>query len=234
MSQRAIEYVLNLGSDRVTVAQKLVLLAIAEHHSDRYGTADVAIGDLGDDAIRSPRQLRRIFKKLEHLIEYRPGVGSGNYSQFRFVEMVTKGTERGHKGDICATAIKEEDLNLSQNQKQNQHGSAELDASCNPKTAKAIYAWTGIKTCLQLSLASHEFSQWVRPTYLLRVMGDCLLLTHHLMGGSPKNCAPPQSCSAWCAKLAIVEQNLRSIPTITSCKSWPKDSLMYMTQLHQH
>jgi hypothetical protein len=118
MSQRAIEYVLNLGSDRVTVAQKLVLLAIAEHHSDRHGTADVAIGDLGDDAIRSPRQLRRIFKKLEHLIEYRPGVGSGNYSQFRFVELVTKGTERGHKGDICATAIRK-DLNPVQNQNQN-------------------------------------------------------------------------------------------------------------------
>ena len=60
-----------------------------------------------------------------------------------------------------------------------QHGFAEVTiGNCDPNTAKAIYAWTKIKTQLQLALEPSEFSQWVRPTCVLRVMGDCIQLTH--------------------------------------------------------
>jgi hypothetical protein len=114
MSQRAIDYVLNLGSDRVTVAQKLVLLTIAEHHTERHGSANVSLDDLCSEVLRTRRHLVRVFKNLDQIIEYKPGVGSGNFSQFRFLELDAKVTERCRKDDIFATAIRK-DLNPDQN-----------------------------------------------------------------------------------------------------------------------
>jgi len=114
LSDRACTYVADLGRDRVTSAQKHVLLAIARHHAERYGTANLPLEDLAEDVLLSKRQLGRIFKKLTHLLEYTPGVGSGNYSQFRFLEL-EKATQRRHKGDIQGTAIRK-DLNPDQKQ----------------------------------------------------------------------------------------------------------------------
>jgi hypothetical protein len=115
MSQRAVDYVLDPGSDRVTVAQKLLLLAIAEHHSERYGSTNINLDDLCAQVLRTRRHLVRVLKNLDQIIEYKPGVGSGNFSQFRFLELSAKVTERCHKGDIFATAIRKEDLNPEQN-----------------------------------------------------------------------------------------------------------------------
>jgi hypothetical protein len=115
-NQRAIDYVLSLGPDRVTPPQKNALRAVAEYWSERWGTANVELQKLSEDLLRHPRHLRRVFGSLDHLLDYKPGLGSGNYSEFRFLELGhANGTQRGHKGDIPGTAIKEEDLNLVQN-----------------------------------------------------------------------------------------------------------------------
>jgi hypothetical protein len=104
-----------LGPDEVTSVQKHVLLALARHHSERYGTANLSLEDFSAEVQKSKRQLGRIFKKLAHVLEYTPGVGSGNYSQFRFLEL-EKATQRRHKADILDTAIRK-DLNPDQKQK---------------------------------------------------------------------------------------------------------------------
>jgi hypothetical protein len=126
MSDRATDYVLTLGRDSVTVTQKAVLRAIADHHSERYGTADVDIQTLVEETLLSRRHLRRIFEAIGHLVEYRPGVGRGNFGQFTFLHLPErptltfkeKGTKRGQKGDIFECAIRKEDQNQTPDQNQ--------------------------------------------------------------------------------------------------------------------
>ncbi len=112
MSDRAIDYVSDLGSDRVSRAEKHVLLAIAHHVTERHGTANLPLEELAAEVFRTKRHLRRVFKGLDHLLDYTPGLGSGNFSQFRFLELADgNGTQRGRKGDISVTAIRKENLN---------------------------------------------------------------------------------------------------------------------------
>jgi hypothetical protein len=114
--QRAIDYVLDLGPDRVTPAQKTVLRGIAEYYVERYGLALVGLDQLSADLLRTRVHLARVFKSLRHLIDYKPGLGSGNFSQFRFIELESAtASERQHKGNISDAAIKEEKQNPSQN-----------------------------------------------------------------------------------------------------------------------
>jgi hypothetical protein len=126
MSDRAMEYVLSLGRDQVTRSQKAVLLVIARHHSERYGAADVDLETLSEEILLGRRRLRQIFAQLGEIIDYRPGLGSGNYGQFgfrelsRLPEIVTgkeeKGKQRGSKGELSDTAIRKY-LNLDQKNK---------------------------------------------------------------------------------------------------------------------
>jgi hypothetical protein len=203
MSEEAREHVLALTRDQVTPRQKHLLAAIAEYHNVRYGTANIDLATLCDDILMDRRNLRRMLASLSAFIDYLPGRGRGNYGQFRFVQLVhvvhqppahsapapahvvhqvdeQRGLKGGNKRVIPTTAIRKENLKQKpdQDQPQRQHGFAGLHAKCDPQTAKAIDAWTGIKWRFQLSLEPSEFSQWVRPTYVLRVMGDILLLTH--------------------------------------------------------
>jgi len=116
MSDRAMDYVSNLGPERVTFAQKHVLLQIARHCSDRYGTANVALDTLCSDLSRTRGHLARVFKSLGHVLDYKPGRGSGNFSEFRFIELESeRAAERLHKGSIFEIAIRK-DLNPDQNQ----------------------------------------------------------------------------------------------------------------------
>jgi MarR-like DNA-binding transcriptional regulator SgrR of sgrS sRNA len=82
----AINWVCSLGPDRVTRAQKQVLLRIADHWSERFHSANVSNGELCEDLQYTEQHLRKILRALhnERLIEYTPGVGAGNWSQFRF------------------------------------------------------------------------------------------------------------------------------------------------------
>lgn len=123
ISQRAHEYVLSLGRDRVTSRQKHVLMAIATNYSDRFGEAVMDLDTLCEYILVTRRRMRDILSALDPLIEYLPGLGAGNFGRFRFREFDTqkeaeKGKERGGKGEVFDTPNKEEDqnLNLSQNQ----------------------------------------------------------------------------------------------------------------------
>lgn len=116
MSQRAVDYVLGLGPDRVTFSQKAALVPIANAYSDRYESANVDLDSLCAALFRSRGHLARVYKSLDHIIEYKPGLGSGNFSQFRFIELdAEKAAERQHKGSIFEIAIRK-DLNPNQNQ----------------------------------------------------------------------------------------------------------------------
>ncbi len=106
MSERAVAYVLGLGRDEVTVTQKFVLRALAEHHSERYGTVNVSMECLCEETMLHRRHLAKIFKSLSDLIDYRPGVGRGNHCEFIFKKV----PKRCQKGGISDIAIKEEDL----------------------------------------------------------------------------------------------------------------------------
>lgn len=95
--------------------------------------------DLCEDLLLSPRHLRRILGAIAAtgLIDYIPGSGAGNFSQFRFPYMLTRGvsspiqipqsdasefrkkneergTERGQKEDILGGVIRKENLRQSQ------------------------------------------------------------------------------------------------------------------------
>jgi hypothetical protein len=93
-------------------------MAIAEYHNVRYGTANIDLATLCDDILMDRRNLRRMLGSLSAFIDYLPGRGRGNYGQFRFVHLIDDkgGSKGGNKRVISASAVKEENLNLDQNQ----------------------------------------------------------------------------------------------------------------------
>jgi hypothetical protein len=99
-------WVCTLGPHQVTRPQKNVLLRIAAHWTNRYGLALAANAELCDQLQYCPRQLGRILRDLSDAgwIVYRPGQGSGNYSQFRFPRMpVENPVHIAKKGDVTPT-----------------------------------------------------------------------------------------------------------------------------------
>jgi hypothetical protein len=126
MNNRAMVYTKSLGRAQVTGKQKHVLVTIASYYSERYNSANVGHDDLCNDTLLSDRQLRRVLLKLQGagLLEYLPGRGAGNFSQFRFPHMprpVAKPVEidskRGHKEDTKRTSglsVIRKDLNPNQ------------------------------------------------------------------------------------------------------------------------
>ena len=117
MSQRAEDYVDGLGPDRVTAFQKFVLMVIAREISERYGTANFPLENLCAIVLRSRGHMGRVFKSLDHILGYKPGLGKGNFSQFWFIELAAeKAAERLHKGSILDAAIRKENLTLIQKQ----------------------------------------------------------------------------------------------------------------------
>lgn len=118
MSQRAREYVRELTSTMVTGRQKALLMAIAEYHSERYGTANISLEALCSDTLIERRNMRKMFKALDSLLEYTPGRGQGNFGQFRFPQLPVedeneRGLKGGNKGVIQTPAIRK-DLNQDQ------------------------------------------------------------------------------------------------------------------------
>jgi hypothetical protein len=136
VSNRAREYVSELRPQEVTRTEKLVMTAIAEEYSDRYGSANVPSEDISDYAMISKRQFRRVMASLQRkgLVKYTPGKGNGVYCSFVLTNLALgaqevvgieagKSTKRGHKGDIKRTfptpLIRKEDQNQDQSQKLN-------------------------------------------------------------------------------------------------------------------
>jgi len=128
MSQRALDYVLLLSPNRVTVTQRFVLRVIAEHYRDRYESANLDLESLIEETSLSRRHLPRIFAALSDILEYKPGIGAGRFGAFRFPALVTnqpikaveiptvkdgvKAPQSCQKDDIFEAAIRKEDLNL--------------------------------------------------------------------------------------------------------------------------
>jgi DNA-binding transcriptional ArsR family regulator len=187
MSYQGTEWARRISGNR---GEKNVLAQLGHRLDQRTNIAHVSEFDLARDTGLSERQVRRILRQLEErgIVKQTGGRGPGNFARYSFVgfqcgkgdilSLENRTFETG-KADIGDTAIrKEETSKKPQEETRKQHGFAELDASCSRQTAKAIIAWTGIKKRLKLSLAPCEFSQWIRPTLVLRVMGDCILLAH--------------------------------------------------------
>jgi hypothetical protein len=91
MSERARDYINSLSREHVTFSQKHILRVIADHVSDRFGTANVSMDTLEDEILLDRRSIRRQLQRLSHIVEYSPGLGSGNFGCFRFIgiELVT-------------------------------------------------------------------------------------------------------------------------------------------------
>jgi hypothetical protein len=110
-------YVCSLGPKDVTRPQKQCLLRIANHWIGRYRMACLPNSDLCADLMMGERQLGRICQALHSkgILDYTPGRGAGNWSQFRFPKLDLLATETRHKGDICYTPNKEREPTLNSN-----------------------------------------------------------------------------------------------------------------------
>src|SRR6266851_341230 len=130
-------YVCSLGPEEVTRPQKQCLLRIANCWSARFRATHIPSADLCQDLMIGERQLGRICQALHDkgIVEYIPGRGAGNWSQFRFPKLDTKATETRHKGDIFDTPNKERNLNqdLDQNLNQNPAG---FDFDVEPRDSR--------------------------------------------------------------------------------------------------
>jgi hypothetical protein len=172
VSDLARNYIKQLPSGFVPPKVRHFLFFLADYHNVQKGCAWPGIETLAEDIDQGVRQIQRWLKiaQTAKLISYEPGLGRGKLGRFRFLEL-----EKGVSGDIFSTlkgdrkADKKGDISNSairknhepRNQSQNQHAS------------RALKTWLSIKSELQ-----NEFPEatWIPPIYLLRTMGDCLLL----------------------------------------------------------
>jgi len=120
------EYVSDLGPEQVNGCQKAMLRVIASYYSPRYRSANLSISTLAHELLVNPRWVRRLAQQIvaTGLLEYTPGRGKGNFSQFRFPQFeaenatqsgAERGPKGGQKGASSDTAIRK-DLNPDQNQ----------------------------------------------------------------------------------------------------------------------
>ena len=88
MSADAIDYVRDLGRDRITKAEKALLFWIADAYSDRHNSANLALESLCDEVLLERRWVQRLIKRLvkKGILFHKPGRGAGNFSEFRLPE----------------------------------------------------------------------------------------------------------------------------------------------------
>jgi len=127
MSDLAREYVKQLGRDRVTRAQKYFLFVLADYHNAEKNYAWPSLPTLAEDNLMSVRQVRRLLHDLRHIIQCVPGIGRGNLSVYRFLELddfaknvpffiEKRGAKGDKKRDISASPIRKENQNREPNQ----------------------------------------------------------------------------------------------------------------------
>jgi hypothetical protein len=102
MSHQALEYVRSLERHQVTWKQKSILKVIAEHHKSHLRGAHLSLAKLTNETLTDRSNLQKHLARLEdlNLIEYTPGRGSGNYSQFRAI-----GLTKGRSGAGCRAVL---------------------------------------------------------------------------------------------------------------------------------
>lgn len=129
----ATVYLAGLSPAVLRGTQRFLCFSIASRWSSRFRCAVIPNAELCEELGIGERQLGRLCQSLslKGIMQYIPGRGQGNHSQFRFPELESladesrhKGeetpTETRHKGDINPTftppLIRKENLNLNQNQ----------------------------------------------------------------------------------------------------------------------
>lgn len=126
-------YLAGLSPALLRGTPRFLCFSIANRWSARFRCAVIPRQELCEELGIGERQFGRICQALQFkgIIEYVPGRGQGNYSQFRFPALDAKGVEnatkpghkgdgkpsqRRHQGDISDDAIR--NINLSQDQPQ--------------------------------------------------------------------------------------------------------------------
>lgn len=180
MSDQARNYVKHLDNGRLRPSQKSFLFFLADYHNVRRSSAWPSLDTLAEDTGLSLRYIRRLVVQCVEmrLISYDPGLGRGNKSCFRFLELdVAAGEPKGEQ---------KEGKNGGQKggQKEGLHDSAiriEPEPEPDPRTEdhhadSALRVWLKVKEQLRTDLSEDEWNLWVRPTYLLKALDHRFLL----------------------------------------------------------
>lgn len=196
MSDLARNYIKQLPSGFVPPKVRHFLFFLADYHNVDKGCAWPGTKTLAEDMDQGVRQIQRWVKIAQKakLISYEPGLGRGKLGRFRFLELgkgvsgdtfsaLKVDTKGDGKGDIPSSAIRKNQE--PKNQSQNHHASG------------ALNTWLRIKSELQTEFRE---AAWIKPIYLLRTMGDCLLLA---MPPNGEMMARAKSCSELQEKLRI-------------------------------
>src|SRR5437764_6831310 len=110
MSDQARNYVKTLENSRLRPVEKNFLFFLADYHNICHSSAWPSLQTLAEDTGLSLRYIRRLVQRCVELgfISYEPGLGRGNRSCFRFLELDTpiigskgvqnEGRKAGQKG----------------------------------------------------------------------------------------------------------------------------------------
>jgi hypothetical protein len=180
MSDEARNYVKNLDNSRLRPSEKSFLFFLADYYNARLSSAWPSLQTLAEDTGLSLRYIRRLVERCIELrlISYEPGLGRGNKGCFQFLELDTdtvdpkRGRNEGQNG--ARKGGQKEGLHDSviRNEPEPE---PELRTK-DPHASGALKVWLTVKEQLRTELPADEWQLWVRPTYLLRVMGHHLLL----------------------------------------------------------
>jgi hypothetical protein len=181
MSDHARNFVKNLDNGRLRPPQKSFLFFLADYHNIDHSSAWPSLQTLAEDTGLSLRYIRRLVEQCVELrlITYEPGLGRGNKSRFRFVELdlavvepkgeQNQGRNRGRK-EGQKEGLQDNTIRIEPEPKPDPR--AKDHHACG-----ALTAWLTVKEQLKAVLPTDEWKLWVRPTYLLRVLDhDHLLL----------------------------------------------------------
>lgn len=87
-----IEYVADLGLERVTQRQKALLMVIAGWYVERYHSSHLDLSTLAFELLVKQRWVRRMIAAVEEkgILDHTPGHGPGSVTCFRFPEFETQ------------------------------------------------------------------------------------------------------------------------------------------------
>ena len=161
-------------------SQKSFLFFLADYHNVHHASAWPSLQTLAEDTGLSLRYIRRLVAQCVELglISHEPGLGRGNKSRFRFVELDlavidakgvqnggrNKGQKEGQKEGLRDRTIRSEPEHEPDPRTKDQHARG------------ALKVWLTVKEKLRREIPEEEWKLWVRPTYLFRVMSGSQLL----------------------------------------------------------
>jgi len=187
MSDQARNYVKQLPRSRATAAQKKFLFFVADYHNLKAGCAWPGLQTLAEDMNITTRQVRNLLTQCEErgLIEWTPGLGSGNLGRFVFVDLRAAKEEQKEeqkeerKEEIPYPAIRKEPGTLNPEPKtEDQHAWGALGAEHD-----TIRKWIAFKDNIRHEIGEEEWIDWLRPVYFLKMLDH----NHVLLAAPPNN-----------------------------------------------